>query len=146
MAEALTKKAYKSDQEVRWCPGCGDYAILNAVQAAFAALGVSREKTVIVSGIGCSSRFPYYMSTYGFHSIHGRAPAIATGVKLANPELDVWVVTGDGDALSIGPHIHRLSQIPAVIRSHDAHETLTCPFQFEALDLAWIALKKSAIP
>ena len=110
MAEALTKKAYKSDQEVRWCPGCGDYAILNAVQAAFAALGVSREKTVIVSGIGCSSRFPYYMSTYGFHSIHGRAPAIATGVKLANPELDVWVVTGDGDALSIGGNhlIHAL--------------------------------------
>ena len=110
MAETLTKKAYKSDQEVRWCPGCGDYAILNSVQAAFAELGMSREKTVIVSGIGCSSRFPYYMSTYGFHSIHGRAPAIATGVKLANPELDVWLVTGDGDARSIGGNhlIHTL--------------------------------------
>ncbi|MAG58738.1 MAG: 2-oxoacid:ferredoxin oxidoreductase subunit beta [Planctomycetes bacterium] len=110
MAEALSKKAYKSDQEVRWCPGCGDYSILNAVQTTFAEVGMSREKTVIVSGIGCSSRFPYYMSTYGFHSIHGRAPAIATGAKLANPELDVWVVTGDGDSLSIGGNhlIHAL--------------------------------------
>jgi len=110
MADTLTKKAYKSDQEVRWCPGCGDYSILNGVQAAFAEIGMSRENTVIVSGIGCSSRFPYYMSTYGFHSIHGRAPAIATGVKLGNPELDVWVVTGDGDALSIGGNhlIHAL--------------------------------------
>ncbi len=102
MAEPLTKKAYKSDQEVRWCPGCGDYAILNSVQSTFAELGMSRENTVIVSGIGCSSRFPYYMSTYGFHTIHGRAPALATGVKLANPNLTVWLVTGDGDALSIG--------------------------------------------
>ena len=98
----LTKKAFKSDQEVRWCPGCGDYGILNSVQSAFAKLGKSLENTVIISGIGCSSRFPYYMGTYGFHTIHGRAPAIATGVKVANPELDVWVVTGDGDALSIG--------------------------------------------
>ncbi len=95
-------KEYASDQEVRWCPGCGDYAILKAVQQAFADLGLSKEKVVIVSGIGCSSRFPYYMATYGFHTIHGRAPAIATGVKLANPELSVWVITGDGDGLSIG--------------------------------------------
>lgn len=105
MAEAtakLTKKDYKSDQEVRWCPGCGDYAILNAVQALFAERQLSRTNTVFVSGIGCSSRFPYYMSTYGFHTIHGRAPAFATGIKAANPELDVWLVTGDGDGLSIG--------------------------------------------
>ena len=98
----LTKKDFKSDQEVRWCPGCGDYGILNAVQSAFAKLGKSLDNTVVVSGIGCSSRFPYYMETYGFHTIHGRAPAVATGVKVANPELDVWVITGDGDALSIG--------------------------------------------
>ncbi len=93
---------FSSDQEVRWCPGCGDYAIIKAVQRALADLGVSREKTVFVSGIGCAARFPYYMSTYGFHTIHGRAPAIATGIKLANPSLDVWVMTGDGDGLSIG--------------------------------------------
>ena len=106
----LTKKDYKTDQEVRWCPGCGDYRILNAVQNAFAELQKVRHKTAIVSGIGCSSRFPYYMETYGFHTIHGRAPAIATGVKVANPELDVWVITGDGDALSIGGNhfIHAL--------------------------------------
>jgi 2-oxoglutarate ferredoxin oxidoreductase subunit beta len=98
----LTKKDFKSDQEVRWCPGCGDYAILNSVQALMAQMGVSRHDTVFVSGIGCSSRFPYYMNTYGFHSIHGRAPAFATGVKTANPNLTVWLVTGDGDGLSIG--------------------------------------------
>lgn len=98
----LTVKDFKSDQEVRWCPGCGDYAILNQVQKVFADLGISRDNTVFVSGIGCSSRFPYYMETYGFHSIHGRAPAVATGVKCANPDLTVWVITGDGDALSIG--------------------------------------------
>lgn len=98
----LKKKDFKSDQEVRWCPGCDDYGILNSVQGVFARLGVPREKQVIVSGIGCSSRFPYYMNTYGFHGIHGRAAAIATGVKIANPDLSVWVVTGDGDALSIG--------------------------------------------
>jgi 2-oxoglutarate ferredoxin oxidoreductase subunit beta len=101
MTTALTAKDFASDQEVRWCPGCGDYAILKAVHKTLADLGVSKEKTVFVSGIGCSSRFPYYMSTYGFHTIHGRAPAIATGVKLTNPELDVWVITGDGDGLSI---------------------------------------------
>jgi 2-oxoglutarate ferredoxin oxidoreductase subunit beta len=95
-------KDYASDQEVRWCPGCGDYAILKAVQKTLADLGAARERTVFVSGIGCSSRFPYYVSTYGFHTIHGRAPAVATGIKLANPELDVWVITGDGDGLSIG--------------------------------------------
>jgi 2-oxoglutarate ferredoxin oxidoreductase subunit beta len=107
---ALTKKDFKSDQEVRWCPGCGDYSILNAVQGAFAKLGRLPHEAVIVSGIGCSSRFPYYMETYGFHTIHGRAPAIATGVKVSNPELDVWVVTGDGDAMSIGGNhlIHAL--------------------------------------
>jgi 2-oxoglutarate ferredoxin oxidoreductase subunit beta len=98
----LTKKDFVSDQEVRWCPGCGDYAILNNVQKVMPELGIPREKVVFVSGIGCSSRFPYYMNTYGFHSIHGRAPAIATGIKCANPDLSVWVITGDGDALSIG--------------------------------------------
>jgi 2-oxoglutarate ferredoxin oxidoreductase subunit beta len=98
----LTKKDFQSDQEVRWCPGCGDYAILSAVQSVFPELGIPREKFVIVSGIGCSSRFPYYMNTYGFHTIHGRAPAIATGLKMTRPDLEVWVVTGDGDALSIG--------------------------------------------
>ena len=106
----LTKKDFVSNQEVRWCPGCGDYAILNNVQKVMPELGIPREKTVFVSGIGCSSRFPYYMNTYGFHSIHGRAPAIATGIKAANPELSVWVITGDGDALSIGGNhfIHAL--------------------------------------
>jgi 2-oxoglutarate/2-oxoacid ferredoxin oxidoreductase subunit beta len=98
----LTKKDFVSNQEVRWCPGCGDYAILNNVQKVMPELGIPREKVVFVSGIGCSSRFPYYMNTYGFHSIHGRAPAIATGIKAANPDLSVWVITGDGDALSIG--------------------------------------------
>jgi 2-oxoglutarate ferredoxin oxidoreductase subunit beta len=98
----LQPKDYASDQEVRWCPGCGDYAILKAVYKVLAELRVPRERTVFVSGIGCAARFPYYMSTYGFHTIHGRAPAIATGIKLANPELDVWVMTGDGDGLSIG--------------------------------------------
>ena len=101
-AEALKPKDYASDQEVRWCPGCGDYAILKAVQKTLSEIGARREDTVFISGIGCSSRFPYHMATYGFHTIHGRAPAIATGLKLANPELDVWVVTGDGDGLSIG--------------------------------------------
>ncbi|MAE76547.1 MAG: 2-oxoacid:ferredoxin oxidoreductase subunit beta [Planctomycetes bacterium] len=100
--EKLTKKDYRTDQEIRWCPGCGDYAILNAVQQAFAEMGVNRDNVAIVSGIGCSSRFPYYMETYGFHTIHGRAPAVATGLKVANPDLDVWVMTGDGDGLSIG--------------------------------------------
>jgi 2-oxoglutarate ferredoxin oxidoreductase subunit beta len=98
----LTKKDFQSDQEVRWCPGCGDYAILSAVQSVFPELGIPRERFVIVSGIGCSSRLPYYVDTYGFHSIHGRAPAVATGVKAARPELEVWIATGDGDAMSIG--------------------------------------------
>ncbi len=98
----LTAKDFASDQDVRWCPGCGDYAILNHVRKVLATIQAKRENTVFVSGIGCSSRFPYYMNTYGFHSIHGRAPAIATGVKIANPALDVWIVTGDGDGLSIG--------------------------------------------
>ncbi len=98
----LKKKDFKSDQEVRWCPGCGDYGIINSVQGALADLGATKENTVFVSGIGCSSRFPYYMDTYGFHSIHGRAPAIASGIKAANPDLSVWIVTGDGDGLSIG--------------------------------------------
>ena len=98
----LTAKDFATDQEVRWCPGCGDYAILKAVQMSLANMGAQPENTVFVSGIGCSSRFPYYMATYGFHTIHGRAPAVATGLKIARPELDVWIVTGDGDALSIG--------------------------------------------
>jgi 2-oxoglutarate ferredoxin oxidoreductase subunit beta len=99
---SLTKKDLKSDQEVRWCPGCGDYAILSCVQGVVASLGIPKEKLVFVSGIGCSSRFPYYMETYGLHGIHGRAPAIATGIKVTNPDLSVWLVTGDGDGLSIG--------------------------------------------
>src|SRR3546814_9030466 len=95
-------KDYASDQEVRWCPGCGDYAILKAVQKTLADLEADTAKTVFISGIGCAARIPYYLSTYGFHTIHGRAPAFATGVKLTNPELDVWVASGAGDALSIG--------------------------------------------
>ncbi|MCL4671982.1 MAG: 2-oxoacid:ferredoxin oxidoreductase subunit beta [Sphingomonadaceae bacterium] len=97
-----TLKDWETDQEVRWCPGCGDYAILKAVQRTMPMIGADPAKTVFISGIGCSSRFPYYMNTYGFHTIHGRAPAFATGANLANPELDVWLVTGDGDGLSIG--------------------------------------------
>ena len=100
--EKRTPKDYASDQELRWCPGCGDYGITKAVQKTLADLQVDPAQTVFISGIGCAARFPYYMSTYGFHTIHGRAPAIATGVKLANPDLDVWVISGDGDALSIG--------------------------------------------
>jgi 2-oxoglutarate/2-oxoacid ferredoxin oxidoreductase subunit beta len=99
---ALTKKDFTSDREVRWCPGCGDYAILATVQSLLADLGARPESTVFVSGIGCSSRFPYYMDTYGIHSIHGRAPAVATGLAITRPDLDVWVITGDGDGLSIG--------------------------------------------
>ncbi len=102
MATALDRKDFVSNQEVRWCPGCGDYAILAAVQKTIPEFGVAPENTVFISGIGCSSRFPYYMNTYGFHSIHGRAPAIASGLKISRPDLDVWVVTGDGDGLSIG--------------------------------------------
>jgi len=98
----LTAKDFKSDQEVRWCPGCGDHAVLNTIQKAMADLEIPKEKIAVISGIGCSSRFPYYMSTYGFHTIHGRASAIATGVKVANPELSVWQITGDGDAMAIG--------------------------------------------
>lgn len=97
-----TPKDWETDQEVRWCPGCGDYAILKAMHRVMPEIGGTPENTVFISGIGCSSRFPYYMETYGFHTIHGRAPAVATGVKLANPDLDVWIITGDGDALSIG--------------------------------------------
>lgn len=97
-----TKKDFVSDQTVRWCPGCGDYAILDSVQKVFASLGIPRENFVVVSGIGCASRLPYYINSFGFHSIHGRAPAIATGIKMTRPELSVWVATGDGDALSIG--------------------------------------------
>ena len=106
----LSKKDFQTDQEVRWCPGCGDYAILSAVQAVFPELGIPKERFVVVSGIGCSSRFPYYMNTYGFHTIHGRAPAVATGLKISRPDLEVWIATGDGDALSIGGNhlIHTL--------------------------------------
>jgi len=99
---ATTLKDWETDQEVRWCPGCGDYAILKAVQRTLPQIGANPATTVFISGIGCSSRFPYYMESYGFHTIHGRAPAVATGVKLANPDLDIWLVTGDGDGLSIG--------------------------------------------
>ena len=102
MTTVTTAKDWASDQEVRWCPGCGDYAILKAVQRTLPQIGADPKNTVFVSGIGCSSRFPYYVESYGFHTIHGRAPAFATGIKLANPELDVWMVTGDGDGLSIG--------------------------------------------
>src|SRR5215831_174242 len=110
IALKLTAKDFKTDQEVRWCPGCGDYAILAAVQSFMPELGIPKERIVFVSGIGCSSRFPYYMDTYGVHSIHGRAPAIATGLAVSRPDLQVWVVTGDGDALSIGGNhlIHAL--------------------------------------
>ncbi len=109
-APPTTRKDWTSDQEVRWCPGCGDYSILAAVQMLLPELGVRRENTVFVSGIGCAARFPYYMNTYGMHSIHGRAPAVATGLAVTRPDLDVWVVTGDGDALSIGGNhlIHAL--------------------------------------
>ena len=108
--EHLTNKDFTSDQEVRWCPGCGDYAILRSMQKALPQLEKNKEDFVFISGIGCSSRFPYYMNTYGFHSIHGRAPAFATGIKLANPNLSVWQITGDGDALAIGGNhfIHAL--------------------------------------
>ena len=98
----LTPADFATDQEVRWCPGCGDYAILKGVQKTLADIGASPDNTVFVSGIGCAARFPYYVNSYGFHTIHGRAAAFATGIKLANPELDVWVVGGDGDSLSIG--------------------------------------------
>ena len=109
-SDKQTAKDYTSDQEVRWCPGCGDYAVLAAVRQFLPTLGIRRENTVFVSGIGCSSRFPYYLNTYGMHSIHGRAPAIATGLAVTRPDLSVWVVTGDGDALSIGGNhlIHAL--------------------------------------
>ncbi|HLI14904.1 MAG TPA: 2-oxoacid:ferredoxin oxidoreductase subunit beta [Acidimicrobiales bacterium] len=110
LAPATSRKDWASDQEVRWCPGCGDYSILAAVQLLLPELGVRRENTVFISGIGCAARFPYYMNTYGMHSIHGRAPAIATGLAVTRPDLDVWVITGDGDALSIGGNhlIHAL--------------------------------------
>ncbi|MFI4937447.1 MAG: 2-oxoacid:ferredoxin oxidoreductase subunit beta [Candidatus Berkiellales bacterium] len=100
--EVLTKESFASSQEVRWCPGCGDYAILASMQKILPELGIKRENAVFISGIGCSSRFPYYLNTFGFHTIHGRAPTIATGLKMARPDLSVWVVTGDGDGLSIG--------------------------------------------
>ena len=110
LPEKRTAADYASKQEVRWCPGCGDYAILAAMKKTLASLGIPQEKLVFISGIGCSSRFPYYMNTYGFHSIHGRAPAVASGLKLTRPDLSVWVITGDGDALSIGGNhlIHAL--------------------------------------
>lgn len=108
--ETLTAKDFTSDQDVRWCPGCGDYSILKQVQTVLPEIGIDRENIVFISGIGCSSRFPYYLNTYGMHSIHGRAPAIASGLKISNPDLSVWVITGDGDGLSIGGNhlIHML--------------------------------------
>ncbi len=102
MSKKLTAKDFATSQEIRWCPGCGDFAVLKSVTRMLAEVGANKENTAFVSGIGCAARFPYYVDTYGFHTIHGRAPPIATGLKLANPELDVWVVTGDGDGLSIG--------------------------------------------
>ncbi|MCK0203953.1 thiamine pyrophosphate-dependent enzyme, partial [Ornithobacterium rhinotracheale] len=110
MTTVLTAKDFVSDQEVKWCPGCGDYSILKQMQSVLPGLGIPKEDIVFISGIGCSSRFPYYMDTYGMHSIHGRATAIATGTKIANPNLHVWVITGDGDSLSIGGNhlIHAL--------------------------------------
>ena len=98
----MTAKDFASEQDIRWCPGCGDYSILAQMKKVLPTLGIPREKIVFISGIGCSSRFPYYLSTYGFHGIHGRAPTFATGLKVARPDLTVWVVTGDGDGLSIG--------------------------------------------
>lgn len=113
---SLTKKDFVAPVEVRWCPGCGDYSILNSVQKVFPELGIPKEDFVVVSGIGCSSRFPYYMNTYGFHTIHGRAPTVATGVKTANPDLSVWMITGDGDGLSIGGNhlMHVLRRNPDI--------------------------------
>src|ERR1700722_3983125 len=105
--EPFTSKDLATDQDVRWCPGCGDYSILKQVQTVMPSLNIPKEKIVFVSGIGCSSRFPYYMDTFGIHSIHGRATAIATGLKTARPDLNVWIVTGDGDALSMGGHHFR---------------------------------------
>ena len=99
---AFTAADFKSDQPVRWCPGCGDHAILNSLHKAMAALGVPPHRTAVISGIGCSSRLPYYMNAYGFHTIHGRAAAVATGFKVANPEMTVWQISGDGDGLAIG--------------------------------------------
>lgn len=109
-ANTLTAKDFTSDQDVRWCPGCGDYSILKQVQTVLPEIGIERENVVFISGIGCSSRFPYYLDTYGMHGIHGRAPAISSGLKIANPDLSVWVITGDGDGLSIGGNhlIHML--------------------------------------
>jgi 2-oxoglutarate ferredoxin oxidoreductase subunit beta len=98
----LTKKDFVPEGDVKWCPGCGDYSILSSVQTIMPTLGIAKENIVFISGIGCSSRFPYYMATYGFHTIHGRAPTVASGVKIANPDLTLWLVTGDGDGLSIG--------------------------------------------
>src|SRR5437870_1719111 len=112
-APKYTKKDFESDQDVRWCPGCGDCAILSAVQKTMPDLGIPKEDIVFISGIGCSSRFPYYMNTYGFHTIHGRAPAVATGLRLARPDLKVFIVMGDGDGLSIGGN-HMLH----VVRRH----------------------------
>ena len=109
-APVTVKKDWATDQEVRWCPGCGDYSILTAVQMLMPELDVRREDTVFISGIGCAARFPYYMNTYGMHSIHGRSPAFSTGLAMARPDLDVWVIGGDGDMLSIGGNhlIHAL--------------------------------------
>jgi 2-oxoglutarate ferredoxin oxidoreductase subunit beta len=116
LPKKLTKKDFVSDQDVRWCPGCGDYAILSAIQKTMPEVGIPREKMAFISGIGCSSRFPYYMNTYGFHTIHGRAPAFATGLKCANPDLSVWMITGDGDGLSIGGNhlLHVLRRNPDI--------------------------------
>ena len=136
---------FKSDQDVKWCPGCGDYSILAAVQRTLPKLSIPKENNVFVSGIGCSSRFPYYMNTYGFHTIHGRAPAIATGVKSANPDLTVWVVTGDGDALSIGGNhfIHVLRRnvnINYLLFNNEIYGFLSHPFALTTMQITVIVL------
>ena len=123
-----TAKDFSSDQEVKWCPGCGDYSILKQMQTVVPTLGIKREDLVFISGIGCSSRFPYYMNTYGMHSIHGRAPAVASGLKMTNPDLSVWVITGDGDGLRRRSHQqHACDKQPG---THSDHNAMTTSHKF----------------
>ena len=122
----MNGKDFLSDQEVRWCPGCGDYSVLKQFTEVLASLEADPANTVVVSGIGCSSRLPYYVNTYGIHSLHGRAPSVATGIKLANPSLDVWIITGDGDALSIGGNhllhvLRRNVQVPILLFNNEIY-------------------------
>ena len=156
-AARATSKDFASDQDVRWCPGCGDYSILANVQRVMPELGIPRENFVFVSGIGCSSRFPYYMDTFGFHSIHGRAPAVATGLKVARPELDVWVITGDGDGLSIGGNhmIHALRRnmdLKIILFNNQIYGLTkgqlspTSPFGLKTSSSAWGSLEHPVNP